>query len=318
MDEIAWRPSARWDRLRTRATLLAEVRRFFSDRGVVEVQTPLLASHTVSEPAVDSIPVVLAAQRFYLQTSPEYAMKRLLAAGAGDIYQLGSVFRAGEAGRRHNPEFTMLEWYRLGFDYLVLADEVVELITCLLQRDRATKHWTFDALLQTVGVNHARSASAEELLGVLRAHMDVGDELITDRGALLDLLYDLALNRVGAGIHVIRGFPVERAALAELQIDDDGVPFARRFEVVVDGLELANGYQELTDAREQTQRFLTDQLRRQSLGLPPVEIDPFLIAALEHGLPRCAGVALGFDRLLMLHADLKDIREVLAFPMDRI
>jgi lysyl-tRNA synthetase class 2 len=274
-----WRPSASIEHLKQRAELLAQARAFFAERDVIEVQTPVLAKHSVTEPDVQSIEVPGYG---YLQTSPEYQMKRLLAAGMPSCYQLGPAFRHGEQGRLHNPEFTMLEWYRLGFDHNQLMYEVADLVDALLG-PKPYQRLTYE---DVVGKSEARTRDA------------------------LDLALAEACERLTPGRFFITDYPADQAALA--RINPDGQT-AARFELVIDGVEIANGYWELLDAEEHRQRFKTDSEIRQQRGLPAVAVDEAFIAALEHGLPECAGVALGFDRLVMLGSSAKALSDVTAF-----
>jgi lysyl-tRNA synthetase class 2 len=278
-----WQPSCSLGALQARAQLLADLRTFFAQRDVLEVQTALLARHTVTEPNIDSMTV---GSHGYLQTSPEYQLKRLLAAGAPSIYQLGSVFRAGELGRLHNPEFTLLEWYRLGFDDDQLMAEVAELVNQVLGADDYGYH------------------RYQDLVGDLERSADD-----------LDLALVEALEALGPGRHFITHYPADQAALARLHPDEPR--FAARFELVVDGVELANGYHELTDAEEQRRRFASDIERRRQAGKVELDIDERFLAALDAGLPDCAGVALGVDRLLMLQQGATSLAEIMPFPADR-
>ena len=274
-----WRPLASIEHLKQRAELLAQARAFFAERDVIEVQTPVLAKHSVTEPDVQSIEVPGYG---YLQTSPEYQMKRLLAAGMPSCYQLGPAFRHGEQGRLHNPEFTMLEWYRLGFDHNQLMYEVADLVDALLG-PKPYQRLTYE---DVVGKSEARTRDA------------------------LDLALAEACERLTPGRFFITDYPADQAALA--RINPDGQT-AARFELVIDGVEIANGYWELLDAEEHRQRFKTDSEIRQQRGLPAVAVDEAFIAALEHGLPECAGVALGFDRVVMLRSSAKALSDVTAF-----
>jgi lysyl-tRNA synthetase class 2 len=291
---VDWAPSCSLAALAARAELLAQVRGFFRERGVLEVQTSLLGAATVTEPAVESLAV---AGLGYLQTSPEYQMKRLLAAGAPSIYQLGPVFRAGEAGHRHNPEFTLLEWYRIGFDQRRLMAEVAELLEVVL------------------GPAPCREISYAAV--VARAPADLAEQVSAAVSArdLLDLRFAQGLAALPAGRWFVVDYPADQAALARLKPGDPSV--ACRFELVIDGLELANGYYELGDPVEQRARFIRDLAIRQRSAQALPQVDERLLAALEHGLPDCAGVALGFDRLLMLKLGATGIAEVMPFPIDR-
>ncbi len=315
-----WRPSASLGALRARAALLALTRTFFAQRAVLEVETPQLGHTSVTEPAIESLTVPFGHTMRYLQTSPEYAMKRLLAAGSGDIYQVARVFRAGEAGRRHSPEFTLLEWYRCGFDLAALIDETLEYICHALGRTPAVQVFRYHDLLRArIGIDFVANTDAELRVALARtlAGTPPAALLQFDRAALLDLAYDTALRQLNEGMLVVRDFPPAAAALARLAEDADGRVVAQRFEVIVDGLEVANGYYELTDAAEQANRFAADNARRLAAGQPQIAPDALLLAALAAGLPDCAGVAVGLDRLLMLKLGAGHIAEVLSFDSAR-
>jgi len=313
-----WRPSAPLTALRRRAELLATTRGFFAARGVLEVETPLLGAHTVTDPHLESIPALpRASPPGYLQTSPEYAMKRLLAAGAPDLYQVCKAFRDGERGRHHNREFTIVEWYRRGFTALELMDEVEALLQALLGTPlvgAAVRLSYRDALQAGCGLDPfsaglpALAAHARAQLGELPAGLEA------DRDGLLDLLVASlvgpALGR--EGLCFVYDYPASQAALARLK---PGAPaVAARFEAYLHGIELCNGFEELGDAPEQRRRFARDVQRRRTRSQPVPAPDERLLAALESGLPDCAGVALGLDRVLMLALGCADIREVIAFP----
>lgn len=278
-----WRPACSLAALEARAGLMSDLRSFFAERKVLEVQTSILAAHTVTEVAIESMAV---GNLGYLQTSPEYQMKRLLAAGAPSIYQITPVFRAGEAGRLHNPEFTLLEWYRLGFDDRDLMAEVAALVARVL------------------GPGRTEFLAYGDLVGDLNRPRDD-----------LDLAISEAIDALGRGRFFITRYPADQAALARLHADDPGV--AARFELVIDGVEVANGYWELTDPEEQRRRFAMDVEQRRQRGLVEPAWDERLLASLDAGLPDCAGVALGVDRLLMLKLGAGSLAEVMPFPIDR-
>lgn len=313
-----WGPTAPLANLRRRADLAATVRRFFAERGVMEVETPLLATATVPDLHLDSIPCRLGGHRtLYLQTSPELHMKRLLAAGSGPIYQLGRAFRDGETGSRHNPEFTLLEWYRPGFDHHALMDEVDELLAATLGTPAATRQTYAEVFSAAVGLDPHRSTSEE----LARRAAELGLEHVPglDRDGWLDwLLAERVEPTLGHGRPAfVHDFPASRAALARLRHEPEGPPVAERFEVFVGGVELANGFHELTDAGEQRRRFAADRERRRREGRIVPPLDERFLAALEAGLPPSAGVALGFDRLVMLAVGAGRLDEVLAFPVER-
>jgi elongation factor P--(R)-beta-lysine ligase len=303
-----------------RARLNQLIRGFFAERDVLEVETPMLSVAANTEPNIESFctefsgHVDAGPRRRWLRTSAEFPLKRLLAAGAGDCYELGRVFRNGEAGRRHNPEFTMLEWYRVGWDHRQLIDETVELVQLalgLVDRRASLMSITYRALfVDALGIDPFL-ASVACLREPLR-EFDIKDEGL-QRDDWLDLLMTHCLQpRFPADrITVIRDWPASQCALARVRDDDPAV--AERFELYLGGYELANGYHELTDAAEQRARFENDNGRRMARGQQELPIDQHLLAALEHGLPECAGVALGIERLMMCLSGCDDIRRMLAF-----
>jgi len=300
--------------MRLRARLYQQIRHFFEQRDVLEVETPLLGQAASTDVHLASLCV--EAENQYLQTSPEFAMKRLLAAGSGAIYQICKSFRQGESGKRHNPEFTMLEWYRPGFDYLQLMAEVAELVNLLLG-ERSVRQLSYrDAFVAVLGVDPHR-ADADVLVGLAKRHTGYvadGDDVDT----LLELLMSQVIEpTLGCNeLTFIYDYPASQCALAKVAVDAEGAAVAQRFELYVEGVELANGYYELTDADEQLQRFMADLDERKRRGLVTLPADQKLLAALQSGMPDCAGVALGLDRLLMLMAGADSIRDVITFPAD--
>lgn len=321
-----WRPAASIEILKLRAELLARVRNFFARRGVLEVDTPILSAAGTTDPNLHSYAATSTApgdgtSRRYLHTSPEFAMKRLLAAGMGPIYQVCKVFRAGETGRRHNPEFTLLEWYRTGFTYHALMDEVTALVAEMLAGcrniERPERLSYREAFLRHAGVD-PHEGSASELAAAAQARgITVAGLAPEDRDAWRDLLLSHAVEpNLGNGRPTfLYDYPASAAALARIR--PGAPPVAERFELYYEGIELANGFQELTNAQEQRTRFEQDRAVRRRRGLADVPPDERLLAALEHGLPDCSGVALGFDRLVMLAAGTNAIVDVSTFPADR-
>lgn len=319
-----WQPCASWQAMQERADMQRCIRAFFASRGVLEVETPLLARAGVTDAHLHNAttrlqgPGMPTPTDFYLQTSPEYAMKRMLAAGSGAIFQLCKVVRDDEISRRHNPEFTLLEWYRPGFDDLQLMAELDELMQLLLQTMPAQTITYQDAFLQFIGVDPLAPNSKPAVLDALNA-AGYGDAVSIDDH--LDTLLQLAMSmlvepKLGQEAPCfVSHFPASQAALA--RIDKDDARVARRFELFYQGLELANGFWELTDAQQQRARFVADNAKRIESGLPQQPIDEAFLAALEHGLPDCSGVAVGVDRLLMLKLGTRDIAAVLAFPVWR-
>ena len=327
MEWAAWRPGADLATLRLRAELLARIRTFFAARKVLEVETPILSAAAITDPHLASFSTVYSGpggcrdRPLYLQTSPEFPMKRLLAAGSGCIYQIARVFRDGEAGRRHNPEFTLLEWYRVGFDHHRLMDEVAALVTELLAGRLALaepERLSYRELFQRHCDLDPHRAGVVELMRCAEArNLPIPPGMpIDETDPWLDLLLTHCIEpRLAQGRLVfVYDYPASQAALARLRPGDP--PVGERFEAYLNGVELANGFHELGDAEEQRHRFEAENAARQALGLPVMPLDERLLAALAAGLPDCAGVALGFDRLAMLAAGCSSLAEVLAFPLD--
>ena len=312
--------------LRLRAQVLADIRRFFSARAVLEVETPLLSLSSGTDPQLDFFTTDYCSpplrQTLFLQTSPEFAMKRLLAAGSGSIYQLCKAFRNGESGRFHNPEFTLLEWYRVGFTLPQLMDEIAELMAALFNGHRAlgpTQRVSYQELFQGyTGLNplvfsyqdycaYARECLAPEAVNLCGA----------DHGLWLDFIFSHQVQPyLGENaVCMVYGYPACQSSLA--RINEDNPQVADRVEIFINGIELGNGYYELTDAQEQSRRFDEEQAVRQQQKRPVTVKSERLIAALEAGLPECSGMAIGLDRLLMLMANSATIADVLNFPLHR-
>ena len=324
--DAAWRPTASLDIIKLRALLLSRIRCFFSEHDILEVDTPALSRAATTDPSLSSFttcfhgPGPASGEMFYLHTSPEYPMKRLLAAGLGSIYQICKVFRDGESGKQHNPEFSMLEWYRTGFDHLDLMDEVERLLTGILSDIapvESVHHWRYRDLFREFAGVDAFDTSPGELKSLLQADHDITPVGVPDTD--LDVWLDLVMThiiepRLGKGLVFVRDYPASQAALARLRAGTP--PVAARFEVYLDGLELANGFHELADAREQRQRLEQESRKREQAHAGSVRLDEHFLAALESGLPDCAGVALGLDRLLMIASGAECLQEVLAFPID--
>lgn len=315
-----WQPSASLSMLKKRAAFLASLRGFFSQHQVLEVETPVLAPASVTDPHIQSLTLAASPTghdkaSWYLQTSPEFAMKRLLAAGSGDIYQISRVFRQGEIGRLHNAEFTMLEWYRLGYDHHRLMQEVHELLTHL-GLDYGAEYLSYAQAYERFAGIDPHQASLKTIIEC--AH-DVGAasglpvDSLSEKDQWLDLLMGQVVGpRLGQDkATFLFDFPASQAALAKL--GEHGL--AERFELFLGGIEVANGYHELTDADELLRRFVRDNEQRQRLGLEEVVIDKHLLEAMHHGLPDCAGVAVGLDRLLMYLTGVSKLSQVQAFPM---
>jgi elongation factor P--(R)-beta-lysine ligase len=320
MAEADFRPTASWEMLRTRAAMLQTARDFFATHGFLEVETPLLSHDTVIDQHLDPLAVTLFAnpseptqgETYWLQTSPEFGMKRLLAAGAPSIFQITRAFRGGERGARHNPEFTMLEWYGVGHTYEQGMQFLSDFAAKLLQRGPAERLSYREAFLRFAGVD-PHTASLAELLHNCPA--EVSPNL--NREMLLDLLLMQIIEpQLGCGCPIIlHDYPASQAALAQVRAEDP--PVAERFELYVDGVELANGYHELTDPQVLRERNQRNNQARQADHKFPLPEDSRLLSAMQHGLPACAGCALGFDRAVMVATGAKTIDEVLAFPIER-
>lgn len=339
--------------------MLRTARRFLDERGVLEVDTPVLARTVATDPDIDALSVVcpgntaagldasrrespdavcsdavrsgadlavvdraaveysagVAARRLYLQTSPEHAMKRLLAAGSGPIYQLGKVFRAGECGRWHNIEFTMLEWYRPGLSLNDLMLEVAQLIECVTGRADDALHDYGTVFEQATGLDPHR-ASDEALVQAVRDQTSLDDGMAASLGrrGCIDLLFGQRVQPSLAGVAFVCDYPASHAALARLE--SDAISVARRFEVFIDGVEIGNGYHELDDATEQAERMKADIAERFERGLEAVPVDDRLLAALGAGLGDVCGVAVGFDRLVAIATDSTSIADVMPFTTE--
>lgn len=323
MSEQDWQPTATVAVLRQRAEIMRQLREFFLQRDALEVETPTLSRAANTDPNIDSFmtkyegPGPSGTGELYLHTSPEFPMKRLLAAGYGSMYQICKVFRDGEAGQFHNPEFTMLEWYRVELDLHGLMDEVEALVSGVLDRGQTFRRITFQqAFMETIGIDPL-TASATELQRYSEQH-GPGDVIGMDNDpdAWLDLLMDqVVIPSLGDEAIFVYDYPASQASLARLSETDNRV--AERFELFVDGVELANGFHELTDQREQRRRFEADNLKRGHNGKKQFPLDEHFLHALNNGLPDCSGVALGIDRLVMLRAGLTHIQDVVAFPVYR-
>ena len=325
-----WRPTTSVELLRQRAILYRRVRSFFDDRDFFEVETPLLSNDVVVDRYIEPIGITKTSvtgatrdqdKRLWLQTSPEFGMKRLVADGADAIYQICKAFRQSESGDRHNPEFTMLEWYRVGDDYQSGMDLLSEFVEEILQSPKCEKISYRDAFVRFAKVDPFRSSLAE-LKAVLSESSDsmALEEMKLDesnRDAFLNLiLVHLVEPKLGVGQPMILfDWPASQSALATVRHDD--VPVAERFELYLDGVELANGYHELLDPDELRRRNSVVNQARQKDGRSMLPESSRLLAAMENGLPDCVGVALGMDRLTMVLVGLKKISEVVSFPIDR-
>lgn len=317
-----WKPSAAHQNLKLRAELYTKIRAFFAERNILEVETPLLCKHTVTDPHIESFSVPLSPNsqlptpNYYLQTSPEYAMKRLLCAGSGAIYQITKSFRVGESGHQHNPEFTMLEWYRPDFNHHDLMNEIDLFLQTILHTLPAEKISYRDLFLQYLNINpfEIKLNALKKLITEKNIHVDINH--IDHDTALQILLSHLIEPSMGIEKPLfLYDFPVTQAALSKIR--NDAQPVAERFELYMNGSEIANGFHELTNATEQQHRFEKNQSVRRENNQTVPAIDHYFIDALAFGFPNCAGVAIGIDRLLMQYAKTNNIQDVIGFPFDR-
>ena len=293
-----WEPIASLDTLRERAEIMRGIRAFFASRSVLEVDVPVVSEYSVTDPHLEALAVDVNCSTHYLQTSPEYFMKRLIAAGSGDIYYLGKAFRDEESARFHHREFTMLEWYRLGFSEMNMMREVADFVQKL--KPSISVHFISyrEAFEQNVGVN-PHEADVQELCALSKHKLDISFQA-NDINTWLDLLFSHCVEpKLPKGLVFVHDFPKSQAALARLHDTGLGYQAARRFEAFIDGVELANGYYELSDCNELKRRFQEDNIIRDRLGKSRVDLDAHFVSAMEHGLPECSGVALGVDRLMM-------------------
>lgn len=322
MTATDYHPTMTLDMAYKRAKMLAAIRQFFADRGVLEVQTPVMSQAGNTDVFVPSVSTNLMVQdkrqTHYLHTSPEFAMKRLLASWQVPIYQICPVFRDNEVGSRHNSEFTMLEWYRPGFSLAQLGDELAELLAAVFGYRLIMNHYSYSqAFMDYVGI-HPLKASCEVLSAIAADKGLAGIDLGNDHQGWLDLLFShLVEPNLGHDLPtLITDYPPATAALAKIKLDKEGHEVACRFELYINGLEIANAYDELADAAALQARFELDNSEREARGLPRMPIDEHLLAASDQ-LPACSGIALGVDRLLMVMAGAKSIKEVLSFPIGK-
>jgi lysyl-tRNA synthetase class 2 len=315
---MSWKPTASIATLEVRAAMLRAAREYFAATRALEVETPTLSMAAVTDVHLASVQATAIGRHRYLHTSPEYPMKRLLAAGTGDIWQICRVYRDGESGRWHNPEFTLIEWYRLGIDHHALMSDVERLISAMLPAphhvDRSERLTYREAVQLHAGVDAFEDPTPVLVARLQSANIDVPESIKRDRDACLDLIMSTLVGpRLGHGrMTFVYDYPASQAALARTR-----GAVASRFEAYLAGIELANGFHELGNADEQRTRFHHDLQAREARGLPPMPIDENFLAALEYGLPDCSGVALGFDRLVMCAIGAGHIDDVIAFPFER-
>ncbi|TPH16135.1 elongation factor P--(R)-beta-lysine ligase [Litorilituus lipolyticus] len=321
-----WQPTLSWQHAKKRADIIKQIRGFFAERDVVEVETPALSQGTVTDVHLEGIKcqydylsnsAVNCSQTLYLQTSPEFHMKRLLASGYGDIYQICKSFRHEGFGSHHNPEFTMLEWYRKGFDHFALMKEVSDLLATILKCQEPI-FVTYQELFKRYVNIDPLVADRHELLAVIKEHDKLSDWLNEEVNidTLLQFIFsEIIEQHIGGDVpYFVYNFPARQASLAKLSSEDPRV--ARRFECYFHGIELANGFDELIDPIIQLERFKQDNKLREQSKLESKAIDEHFIFALKSGLPECAGVALGIDRLVMLALQTQNIEDVLTFSIE--
>lgn len=321
-----WQPTCSIELLRLRAQILDDIRRFFSTRAVLEVETPVLSYSSGTDPQLDFFTTDYCSpplqHTLFLQTSPEFAMKRLLAAGSGSIYQICKAFRNGESGRFHNPEFTLLEWYRVGFTLPQLMDEIAELMAVLFNGHRAlkpTQRFSYQEIFKCyTGLNPLEFSYQDYCAYALENQLSDAVSICGyDHALWLDFIFSHKVQpSLGENsVCMVHGYPVCQSSLA--RINEYNSQITDRVEVFLNGIELGNGYYELTDAKEQERRFDQEIAIRQQRKYPVTVKNKHLVAALEAGLPECSGIAIGLDRLLMLLANSATINDVLNFPLHR-
>ncbi|MEM8843417.1 MAG: EF-P lysine aminoacylase EpmA [Pseudomonadota bacterium] len=307
-----WQPNTTLETLRLRAQMFMQVREFFLERGLLEVETPLLDRYTVTDPNIESFEVMIGDEKYYLQTSPEYAMKRLIASGSPDIYQICKSFRKSEKGPLHNPEFTMLEWYRKTFSLQEIMQEAANLICLLVTRLDQPSYISYEQACMQVMDLSLSELTHEKLKSIASEHgLQIQQSFSKDQ--LLDFVFTRCVTKTfdKNSLTIVYQYPSSQAVLAK--ITQDNPQTAERFEIFCGELELANGYVELTDHKEQLDRFQTDLDIRKQRKLPEIDVDYRLIVAQQHGLPDCAGVAVGLDRVLMLIINSSDIKDSISF-----
>ena len=317
---VNWQPGASLATLRQRAKILSTVRKFFADRDILEIETPLLSSATATDVHLTSLTTKLSnlieSKTYFLQTSPEFAMKRLLANDVGPIFQICKAFRGDSPTPLHNPEFSILEWYRPGFTMEKLMDEVADLIEATIGVNKITRLSYLEIFKGKLGVN-PHVCSLEELAELANSWIDI-NSCDLNFSEYLDLVMTTLIEPELPEYCFIFDYPKSQAALSVVENDADGNAIAKRFELYCRGMEIANGYLELTDPVEQRRRLETDNVNRSVKGLPQLPIDKNLIAALDAGMPNTSGVALGLDRLLMVIDEINDIDKALAFSIKRV
>ena len=323
---MSWQPTLTWEYAQKRAQILQEIRQFFFERNVIEVETPALSLGTVTDVHLEGFSCRYdflshcsedQSVNVYLQTSPEFHMKRLLASGYGCIYQIAKAFRHEQAGRFHNPEFTMLEWYRVGFNHFELMKEVAELFKVILKCEEPTQI-TYQQLFINLVAIDPLTANIKDLIAIIEDNGKLSDWLTLeqDNDILLQFIFSEIIEPTIGNITpcFVYDFPKSQASLAKISPEDNRV--AERFECYFKGVELVNGFNELMRSETQYERFQEDNKRREEKNLLTKPIDKHFITALSQGLPQCSGVALGVDRLVMLALEAQHIEQVISFPIE--
>lgn len=310
----SWQPSADIDILKKRSLIIQKIRAFFFDREFIEVETPMLSAYGVTDPYNENITCEYFSKIYFLQTSPEYHLKRLLCAGAPNLFQLSKAFRHEASSKHHNPEFTMLEWYRNDWGYRQLMDEVVALVSNIMPKLRVN-YYTYQNLFINCCNFDPLNISVSMLVEYSIENKLVDRDLKMDKDAWLSLIMSQQIEPWLTKLNecsVIYDYPNSQSSLAIIEGD-----IAKRFEIYINGIELANGFEELRDPNEQYKRFREDNTQRKREGKNQMEIDPYFISALKHGLNRCSGVALGIDRFIMAVLKLNSINQAISFSIDR-
>jgi lysyl-tRNA synthetase class 2 len=314
-------------KLQARARLYEKVRQYFSDEGLTEVFTPLLSFAGNPDPAIKSFETDQGSlggsvnhAPMYLQTSPEFFMKRLLVLGSGSIFQICPAFRQAETGRFHNPEFAMLEWYRVGYNYFDLMADVSAMIESVTSLKPYVEQISYARLFEPFGLNPHSDSREKIKTAAIQNGINVQTSVELSRDDWLDLFMTHVIEPSfnPDNLVFVYDFPASQASLAKIITDNQGFQVAQRFELYWQGMELANGFTELQDADEQLQRFKQDNKNRERLGLPYMPLDQNFLNALQQGLPECSGVALGLDRLLMVISRADSISDVLVFPVSEV
>jgi len=310
-----WLPTSSVQTMKQRARILQSIRAFFAQQNVLEVETPIISAAAITDPQLQSFSTQFKSKKYYLHTSPEFYMKRLLCAGSGDIYQLAKVFRGDEIGRYHNPEFTLLEWYRLGFNHHQLMDEIESLLSYLMTENKIsfTRLSYRQAFIKQMKIDPLVADVQELKFCAKKYNIETPQGMADEKDMWLDWLMveKIAPGFAKDSFTFLYDYPASQASLARIDKEDSRI--ANRFELFYGELELANGFYELTDASEQAARFENDNKIRKQRQQKPMPVDRYFLNALQAGLPECSGVALGIDRIMMVINKTSHIRDVISF-----